>query len=104
QPELHRVEVELALLRDHDLAVERGVGRKQLPERFELWEVAQQRTLVPRPERELPAVVLEDPAEPVPLRLVLPLAGRQLRDELGLHRRRGALLRPPPPPHPPPPT
>ena len=46
EPELHRVEVELALLRDHDLPVERGVGRKDLPERLELGEVAKQRTLV----------------------------------------------------------
>jgi hypothetical protein len=89
EPELHRVEVELALLRDHDLPVERGVGRKQLAERLELGEVAKQRALVARPERELTAVVLEDPAEAVPLRLVLPVAGRELRDELGLHRREG---------------
>ena len=87
EPQLHRVEVEPALLRDHDLAVERGVGRKQLSERLELGEVAKQRALVARPERELAAVVLEDPAEAVPLRLVLPVAGRKLLDELGLHRR-----------------
>ena len=41
-----------------------------------------------RPERELAAVVLEHAAEAVPLRLVLPaVAGRELADELRLHRR-----------------
>ena len=90
QPHLHRVEVEHAVARDHDLAVERGVGREQLAERPQLGEVAQQRPLVARPERELAAVVLEHAAEAVPLRLVLPaLAGGQLADELGLHRREG---------------
>ena len=92
EPELHRVEVELPLLRDHDLAVERGVGREQLPERLELREVAEQRPLVARPERKLAAVVLEHAAEPVPLRLVLPVAGRELLDELGLHRRKRDVL------------
>ena len=87
---LHRVEVEHAVARDHDLAVERGVGRQQLAQRAELGEVAQQRPLLARPERELAAVVLEHAAEAVPLRLVLPaVAGRELRDELGLHRREG---------------
>ena len=90
QPHLHRVEVEHAVAGDHDLAVERGVGREQVAERRQLGEVAQQRAAVPRPERELAAVVLEHAAEAVPLRLVLPaVAGRQLADELGLHRREG---------------
>ena len=43
EPRLHRVEVEHAVARDHDLAVERGVGREQLAERPQLGEVAQQR-------------------------------------------------------------
>ena len=90
QPRLHRVEVEHAVARDHDLAVERGVGREQLAERRQLGEVAQERAAVARPERELAAVVLEHAAEPVPLRLVLPaLAGGELADELRLHRREG---------------
>jgi hypothetical protein len=56
----------------------------------QLGEVAKERPLLARPKRELAAVVLEDPAEPVPLRLVLPaVALRQLLDELGLHRREG---------------
>ena len=88
QAHLHRVEVEDAVARDHDLAVERGVGREEVAERPQLGEVAEQRALVPRPERELAAVVLEHAAEAVPLRLVLPaVAGRQLAHELGLHRR-----------------
>ena len=63
-------------------------GRQQLAEGRELGEVPQQRPLVPRPERQLAAVVLEHAAEPVPLRLVLPaVAGRELADELRLHRR-----------------
>ena len=57
---------------DHDLAVERGVGRQQIAERAQLGEVAQQRPAVAAPERELAAVVLEHAAEAVPLRLVLP--------------------------------
>ena len=90
EPHLHRVEVEDAVARDHDLAVERGVGRQQLAERPQLGEVAQQRPLLARPERQLAAVVLQHAAEAVPLRLVLPaVAGRQLGDELGLHRREG---------------
>ena len=85
---LHRVEVEHAVAGDHDLAVERGVGREPLAERPELREVAQQRPAVPRPERELAAVVLQHPAKAVPLRLVLPaLAGGELANELRLHRR-----------------
>ena len=90
QAHLHRVEVEDAVARDHDLAVERGVGREQLAERAQLREVAQQRAPVARPERELAAVVLEHAAEAVPLRLVLPaVALGELADELGLHRREG---------------
>ena len=88
EPHLHRVEVEDAVPSDHDLAVERGVGREQVAQRAELREVAKQRPLLPRPERELAAVVLEDPAKAVPLGLVLPaVALRQLGDELRLHRR-----------------
>ena len=33
EPRRHRVEVEHAVARDHDLAVERGVGREQVAER-----------------------------------------------------------------------
>ena len=88
EPRLHRVEVERAVARDHDLAVERRVRRQQVAERAQLREVAQQRPLVARPERELAAGVLEHAAEPVPLRLVLPaVALGQLAHELGLHRR-----------------
>ena len=90
QAHLHRVEVERAVACDHDLAVERGVGRQQLAERAQLREVAQQRPLVARPERELVAVVLEHAAKAVPLRLVLPaVAVGQRADELRLHRREG---------------
>ena len=90
EPHLHRVEVERAVARDHDLAVERGVGQASLADLAQLGEVAQQRPAVARPERELAAVVLEHAAEAVPLRLVPPAAaGRELGDELGLHRREG---------------
>jgi len=88
QTHLHRVEVERAVTRDHDLAVERGFRRQQLAERSELGEVAEERPLVARPQRELAADVLEHSAEPVPLRFVLPAVSlRQLTDELGLHGR-----------------
>ena len=50
QPHLHRVEVEHAVARDHDLAVERRVWRQQVAERPQLGEVAQQRPLLAAPE------------------------------------------------------
>ena len=54
--------------------------------RPELGEVAEQRALVPAPERELAAVVLEHSAEAVPFGLVLPaLALGHLLDEESLH-------------------
>ena len=85
---LHRVEVEASFPLDDDLAVERGVRGQQLAEGPQLREVAQQRTAVAAPERELAVVVLEHTAEAVPLRLVLPLrAGRYLLDQLRLLRR-----------------
>ena len=88
EPHLHRVEVERALADDHDLAVERRPRREQLAERPQLGEVAQERPLVPRPERKLVVEVLEHAAEAVPLRLVRPLlALGELAHELGLHRR-----------------
>src|SRR2546430_1685003 len=104
QAHLHRVEVELALTLDHDLAVERGVGWQEVSERTQLREIAEQRSSVAAPERQLTAVVLEHSAESVPLRLVLPaLAHRQRLDEERLHRRkrdvrpRDHRARPPPP-------
>ena len=88
QPHLHRVEVELAVAGDDDLAVERGAGRQQLAERAQLGEVAEERPPVARPQRQLAAVVLQHAAEAVPFRLVPPAALlRQVGDELGLHRR-----------------
>ena len=100
EPHLHRVEVERAVAHDHDLAVERRARRQQLAERPQLREVAQQRPLVPRPERELALQVLEHAAEAVPLRLVRPaVALGKLADELGLHRReRQVRTRAPPKP------
>ena len=90
QPHLHGVEVEHALALDHDLAVERGLRRQELRERLELGEVAEQRPRVSRPEPKVAAGILEQAAEAVPLRLVLPLLPlRELADELRLHRREG---------------
>ena len=87
EPRLHRVEVEDAVADDHDLAVEARAGREQLAERHELGEVAEERPRVPRPEAKLAGGVLEEAAEAVPLRLVLPLvAVRELTHELGFHR------------------
>ena len=83
EPHLHRIEVERAVTRDHDLPVERRPRREQLAERPQLREVAQQRPLVARPQRQLAVDVLEHAAEAVPLRLVLPpVTGRQLAYEL----------------------
>ena len=70
---LHRVEVEDAVALDDDLAVERRERRQELVERPQLREVAQERPRVARPEAQLAGSVLEQPAEAVPLRLVLPL-------------------------------
>ncbi len=93
EPHLELVEVERALGLDHDLPVERRVGRQPLAELAELREVAQERPAVPAPEPDAAAEVLEDAAEAVPLRLVLPaVALRELRDELGLHGREGKPL------------
>ena len=52
-------------------------GGKQLLERAQLGEVAQQRPRVARPEAKLAGSVLEQAAEAVPLRLVLPFAARR---------------------------
>ena len=88
EPHLHGVEVQRSVPRDHDLAVERRPRRQQIAERAQLGEVAKQRPFASRPQSELGAGVLEDAAEAVPLRLVLPaLADRQLANELRLHRR-----------------
>src|SRR5882762_5618060 len=90
QAHLHRVEVELAITLDHDLAVECGVGWQDVSERTQLREIAEERSSVAAPERQLTPVVLEDSAESVPLRLVLPaLARRQRLDEERLHWREG---------------
>ncbi len=87
---LHRVELELAVELDDDLAIERRVRRHEIAELAKLGEVAQQRPLVPTPERELAAVVLQHSAEAVPLRLVLPaLSFGKLLDEQRFHRREG---------------
>ena len=93
QAQLHRIEVEPPVARNHDLAVECGVGRKQVAERAQLREVAKQRPAVARPERELAAVVLEHAAKSVPLRLVLPgVPAWQLVYELCFHRRKRHVL------------
>ena len=77
QAHLHRVEVEPAFTLDNDLAIEGGVGWQEVSERAQLREVAEERSSIAAPERQLTAVVLEDSAESVPLRLVLPaVAGR----------------------------
>src|SRR3989442_14688655 len=98
QAHLHRVEVELALTLDHDLAVERGAGWQEVSERPQLREIAEERSSVAAPERQLTAVVLEHSTESVPLRLVLPaLARRQRLHEERLHRRGREGLAPAPP-------
>src|SRR2546427_3449041 len=104
QAHLHRVEVEPSFTLDNDLAIEGGVGGQKVSKRTQLREIAEERSSVAAPERQLTAVVLEDSAESVPLRLVLPaLARRQRLDEERLHRRGGEGraphhgARPPPP-------
>jgi hypothetical protein len=83
---LQGVELEPPVAVDHDLAVERRVGRHQITEPAELGEVAQKGPSVPAPEGELTAVVLEHAAESVPFRLVLePVVARHLANQFGLH-------------------
>src|SRR5207248_4755389 len=66
EPHLHGVEVERAAAGDDDLAVERRMGWEQIAERTQFREVAEKRTPVSRPERQLAAVVLEHAPESVP--------------------------------------
>src|SRR5262249_666206 len=88
QTRLHRVEVEDATALDHDLTVERRLGRQDAAECAKLRKVAQERPRVPRPQAQLAASVLEESAEAVPLRLVLPLVTLgELTNELRLHGR-----------------
>jgi len=90
---LHRVEVEDAVALDHDLTVERRVGRQQLADLAQLREITQQRPSVPAPDGKLALQVLHHSAKAVPLRLVLPVAFGELGDELGLHRWEGKVSR-----------
>ena len=82
-----RVEVERAVARDHDLAVERRVGRQQLAERRAARGSSGAAAGRSASRAQLAAVVLEHAAEPVPLRLVLPaVAGgssRRARASIG---------------------
>ena len=86
--QLQRVEVEAALVRDDELAVEHDPVGELLEQRLaQLGEVAQQRLLVARLQIEVVAVAEHDAAEAVPLRLVRHLARRRhLAGELGEHR------------------
>ena len=69
--QLQRVEVEPAVVRDHELAVEHDLVGKLREQRLaQLGEVAQQRLLVAALEIEVVAVAEHDAAEAVPLRLV----------------------------------
>src|SRR2546421_3651814 len=86
---LQEIEVETLLGGDHDLAVEhRALGERAAQLLDELGEVPVERALVAAAELDLVAVAEHDAAEAVPLRLVEhPVAGRELADELGQHRR-----------------
>ncbi len=67
-PQLQRVEVERAVPRDHDLAVEDAASRKLRRQRFEeLGEVAVERLFVPALDQELVPVSKHQHAKPVPL-------------------------------------
>ena len=69
-------------------------GGRQLAERRQLREVAQERSPVAAPQVELAVEVLGDAAEPVPLGLVLPaVALRKRVHELRLHGRERKFLR-----------
>src|SRR5262245_12007028 len=89
--QLQRLEVESAVPRDHDLAVEHAAPRELRLERLaELREVAVERLLVAALQQELVAVAEDDHPESVPLRLEDPArAVRQLADAPGEHRQHG---------------
>jgi hypothetical protein len=81
------LEVQLALPRDHDLAIDDATGREGRPDRIgELREVAVQRLEVTTLDQDLVAVTEDDGPEPVPLRFVEPaIAVGQAIRRLGQH-------------------
>src|SRR5207245_10828799 len=88
QAQVQPVELERAVGLEDDLAVQCRVRWQEIAELSQLGKISKQRPLVPTPERELSAVVLEHAAKAVPLRLVLPaLALGKLFHELRFHRR-----------------
>ncbi len=91
----HRVEVEPAVVRDHDLAVEHAaLGQARAQRDLELGEVAAERLEVAALDVDLIAGFPDQRAESVPLGLVQPrVALRNLRRELREHRLDGRLER-----------
>jgi hypothetical protein len=86
--EQERLEVEHALLRDHDLAVEHALlGQLLAQRRFELDEIAIERLELAALDVDRVSVLEHERAEAVPLGLVEPLrARRDVGRELGEHR------------------
>ena len=84
-----RLEVERAIARDHDLAVEHDPRRQQRRQRpYQLGEVPLERLLVAALQRDLVAVLPQQRAEAIPLRLELPAVTiGQRRRQLAQHRR-----------------
>ena len=86
--EEQRLELEAALHRHDELAVEHAAAHRERGDRLrDLGEVARERLSRLRLERDVPAVLERDAAEPVPLRLEQPaVALGQRADEARLHR------------------
>ena len=88
KPQLQRVEIEPAVLGDHDLAIEHAAVRQLRAQRLEqLGKVAVQRFLVAALDQDLVAVAEDQRAKSVPLRFEDPVfACRQFIHALGEHR------------------
>ncbi len=85
---LERFEVEPAVRRDHELAVEHAARRKLVEQRLaQLGEVAVERLRLAALQQQIVAVAEHEHAEPVPFRLEDPARTvRQRADALGEHR------------------
>ncbi len=94
QAELERVEVEPALRRDHDLAVEHAVLREALEERgVQVGKIAIQRAAIPALQEHSVCASKNQGAKTIPLRLVQVVAVGDRISELGEHGLDGWLRR-----------
>ena len=90
---LQRLEVQTAVLRDHDLAVEHApLGKLRLERLDQLREIPVERLLISALDEQLVAVAENERAEPIPLGLVDPsFARRKVADAVREHRKDGRI-------------